>query len=223
MFKSILKLIGLFIVLSSFCSCSESIDKGLGKGLKITTELFGEESIDHYPKYVSDFNTRFHFQQRPTNKSRGSDDFFCPSEAMFFTRYKDSNYKSIKKAYASFQTWRASDTSLIYIFPYTEDYKTLTEPHASQINPLVYEYVEVNKPQNAIPVPLIDIKGYYDMEHVDVKGFKHILLDSKAGKPDFDIHLYDAPWLPEKWKHGYSKGISFHDEMNVVVYWFIAW
>lgn len=55
---------------------------------------------------------------------------------------------------------------------------------------------------------------------------------------DFDIYVLDAykgtafdkkylsragSFVPEFWKHGYSKGVAISTKRNIVIYWFIIW
>lgn len=54
--------------------------------------------------------------------------------------------------------------------------------------------------------------------------FKYIILDMKMGDNTYSRKLKsDVSYMPNFAKHGYSKGIAFNDEENIVIYWVILW
>ena len=55
------------------------------------------------------------------------------------------------------------------------------------------------------------------------KGFLLYVLDSKPGIYMPAKYLSSDPYLPEKWKHGYSKGIAVNYNDRILIYWVIVW
>lgn len=219
----LLKMILLFIVLC-LLGCSPKTSKYLGLAWEQSLSVFGEKDLDHYPNRVPRSDTRFQFDQQRRSKIKRSDSCFYVSEAVFICKYKDQKYQAIKRKYNELQQIDASDNKLVYIFTYSDQMRKGYAYFSQFVNPLIYDYSDSQTEiTDGIPVPLIDINDYYDLNHEDVKGFTHVVIDSQSGEPDFNIHLYEAEYLPDQWKHGFSKGISFHDKMNIVAYWFIAW
>ncbi|WP_162056185.1 hypothetical protein [Pontibacter pamirensis] len=54
-------------------------------------------------------------------------------------------------------------------------------------------------------------------------GFKIFVLDSEAGI--FSNHLNETSgrYMPDEWKHGYSKGVAINKEKESVIYWIAVW
>lgn len=54
------------------------------------------------------------------------------------------------------------------------------------------------------------------------KNFKYIILDSKLGLFSNKIDSTFSS-MPNKIKHGYSKGIAFNEKEDVIIYWLVLW
>nr|WP_321406434.1 hypothetical protein [uncultured Carboxylicivirga sp.] len=215
----------VLIIILSLSSCSPKTSKILGLAYEQSIELFGKESLDHYPQRTPNTSFRFNFDQQRTDRFRRYRDGFAPSEAVFICQYEERKYKSIKKQYSSYQLRESSDTCLIYIFPFADEFEEEYDFFSTITNPFIYHYSKSQKYKSyGIPVPLIDLKNTsYDIQDEEINNLTHVIIKSEPGNTDFKIHHYEAEWLPDGWKHGYSKGISFYDEKRIIVYWFIAW
>jgi len=54
-------------------------------------------------------------------------------------------------------------------------------------------------------------------------GFELFIVDAKSGIYWDEKYLTDGKYMPEDWKHGYSKGIAMNEETLEVIYWFVIW
>ena len=54
-------------------------------------------------------------------------------------------------------------------------------------------------------------------------GYILYVLDAKPGKCVADSLLTDGGFMPDNWKHGYSKGISISYNRTEIIYWLIIW
>jgi hypothetical protein len=56
------------------------------------------------------------------------------------------------------------------------------------------------------------------------EGFEIYLIDTKPGKYLADKYLLNnCSCLPQKWKHGYSRGFAVNDEEQSIIYWIVIW
>ncbi len=53
--------------------------------------------------------------------------------------------------------------------------------------------------------------------------FTIYVLDSKSGIFLEEKQLTKGEYMPENWKHGYSKGAALSDKSNEMIYWVIIW
>ena len=75
--------------------------------------------------------------------------------------------------------------------------------------------------ENKLPVP-----WFYDEIILNVydPSFKLHVIDAQPGIYLPEEKLYDSSnCLPEKWRHGYSRGVALCDKTRQAIFWIIIW
>ena len=52
--------------------------------------------------------------------------------------------------------------------------------------------------------------------------FKIYIFEAKQKILNRDLMTH-KDYMPDKWKHGYSKGVAINDETYEIIYWFVLW
>jgi len=55
------------------------------------------------------------------------------------------------------------------------------------------------------------------------KDFMIFVFDAAAGKFLPDEYLTNRDFMPDEWKHGYSRGMAFSNQKKVLIYWVEIW
>ena len=78
---------------------------------------------------------------------------------------------------------------------------------------------------NTLPVPIFEIDAYHnDKNSCGLSDdFKIFVLEAKPGKYLEEKYLHECECMPEKWKHGFSRGIAANDKEHIIIYWLAVW
>ncbi len=144
-----------------------------------------------------------------------------------FMTYSLSQYRNIATQFRNLPntTYLANDSSLLLIFDYCDVMEIEGRTYRNQEPPERQALAKHNvTTASSLPVPLFEIDEYKGKTMSGLtEDFKLYVLDAKPGKYIDEKYLQECECLPEKWKHGYSKGIALSDEKQVVIYWVIIW
>jgi len=80
--------------------------------------------------------------------------------------------------------------------------------------------------ENKYPIPNFSNFSKYQTEKTDCKlktDFTIYVLESRTGIFLDDKNLPESKFMPEKWEHGYSKGVAISEEREIIIYWIIIW
>lgn len=53
--------------------------------------------------------------------------------------------------------------------------------------------------------------------------FEVYVLQAEQGVNFDKRYLTRGIYMPERWKHGYSKGVAISTKRNIIIYWFVVW
>ncbi len=88
------------------------------------------------------------------------------------------------------------------------------------------EVLPCSNSEDIIPVPLFEAElqdlNLEDLKYLP-KSYTLYVLDAKSGKYVHENLLMEEGHMPEKWKHGYSKGVAVNKEKREAIYWIEIW
>ncbi len=123
------------------------------------------------------------------------------------------------------EVYSTNDTSLLLVFSFCDTYKIGDNLYKNQEPPELKTLAKHNLTvASSLPVPLFEIDEYKGNTMSGLTDdFKLYVLDARPGKYVDEKYLQECECLPEKWKHGYSKGVAMSDEQQVIIYWIVVW
>lgn len=135
------------------------------------------------------------------------------------------------------KVYKGSDSSLLYIFNMNhinEDYfispVTGDQKYWGTYDEIVnkQKYVKIKySADNKLPVPLFEENITLMREYDDTilrKDLVHYVMDAKPGVYSDNFPKLDTCLnFPNTWCNGYSKGASFYDDKNLIIYWIFVW
>lgn len=214
------------LLIFAFSAGCQNIDikKQIQETYKNGINFFNNDLANHFPAELLDssgFSTNV--IKKDTLKLLG----FGISETMLWIHYQDKKYFRLKSHYDSLSniTYSANDTNLLLLFSYCDVVELEGKIYENQEPPERQKLAQHNvTTATSLPVPLFEIDEYKGNTMYGLNDdFKLYLLDAKPGKYLSDEYLQECECLPEKWKHGYSKGVALSDEKRVVIYWIAVW
>ena len=204
-------------------SCSDNKNKGHEKGwnefkiniinneYKKVKNIFSPEEVSHFPEEIKD-NYITHTEIVSPEAGIVRLDLTVRYDSL------ESVQDILNKAIA---VYNSEDTCLLVAnrFARKEDYGQVSprDIDTSIINRTCYE--------GKYPIPNFWQSDYYsDSTECKLdKGFLIYVLDAKPGIYNDERYLSHNPYLPEKWEHGFSKGISVDPHYKILIYWVIVW
>ncbi len=121
----------------------------------------------------------------------------------------------------SIAVYRANDPTLFVVNKFTtkDNYRNYYK------YPDNYEFDLPDTIYNKIPVPNFFRSPYSQLNtpsRLD-STFTLYTLECEKGVHWDEYHVQKENYMPEYWKHGYSKGVAISEEKQVVIFWFICW
>ena len=119
------------------------------------------------------------------------------------------------------ETYMADDTCLFVVNMFTTKINYTKERKASK-----EELKILDKKCLLNKKPVANFWGLYDDANTRCKlpeDFELFILDAKNGIFWDEKYLTDGQYMPDKWQHGYSKGIAMNKKSLEVIYWFVIW
>lgn len=211
------------MVLTASCQ-NVDIRKKMQEDYKNSLHFFRDELVNHFPNELPDTSSYgATVPKQDTFKLFG----FGADGIFLWKTYSLSKYNSITAKYEDLTnvSYKSTDSSLLLVFSYCDvieiDGKTYKDQETPERQALAKHNVTT---ANSMPVPLFEIDEYKGNTISGLtEDFKIYVLEAKPGKYIDEKYLQECDCLPEKWKHGYSKGIALNDKRQVVIYWVIVW
>lgn len=221
--RNIIILPFIIIVLAVACQ-NVDVSKQIQERYNKSIRFFESDIVDHFPTELTDssgYSTTVPKTDTMEMAGFGVDGLFL------WKTYSLLQYTAIVSKFANLSntTYSANDSSLLLVFSYSDVIEIVGEIYRDQESPELQALAKhnVNK-ANSLPVPLFEIDEYKASTMSGLTGdFKLFVLDAQPGKYIDDKYLQECECIPEQWKHGYSKGVAFSDEKQVVIYWVIVW
>lgn len=211
------------MVLTVACQ-NVDIRKKMQKDYKQSVQFFEKDLVSHFPVELPDscsFGATV--PQKNTLKMFG----FGVDGMLLWKTYSLSQYKATASQLKDLpnSTYSANDSSLLLVFSYSDEIEIVGEIYRDQESPERQALATHNVSKaSSLPVPLFEIDQYKGNTMSGLtEDFKLFVLDAQPGKYIDDKYLQECECIPKQWKHGYSKGVAFSDEKQVVIYWVIVW
>lgn len=209
------------MVLTAGCQ-NIDVKKQIQDRYKQSVQFFESDLVSHFPVEFPD--SCWYVTTVPKTDTLEMAGFGV--DKLFMT-YSLSQYKAIASDFRALPNtiYSANDSSLLLIFDYCDVVEIEGSTYKNQEPPERQALAKHNvTTANSLPVPLFEIDEYKGNTMSGLtEDFKIYVLDAQPGKYIDDKYLQECECLPEKWKHGYSKGVALSDEKQVVIYWVIVW
>jgi hypothetical protein len=183
--------------------------------------------VDHFP---IDYSNNFEIEHTSCNFRVNDINRYPPMDYFYsLTRKKqetDSINDYLKKS--SIKMVSAFDTNSILIFSYIEDPRS----YCDSISIMGMNQKESTKIGKAnllkslyLPIPYFS-DGYYNKARTFSgldSSFVIYIIESKPGIYTDTTFLKKNEYLPNKWEHGFSRGIAVSKSKNQIIYWVTVW
>lgn len=212
------------LLLTTFITSCQNIDvkKQVQERYKQSLQFFEGDFVSHFPAELPDscwYST--------TVPKTDTLEMVCFGVDELFMTYSLSQYKAIASRFKELPgtEYLSTDTNLLLVFSYCDVIKIEGRTFRDQEPPERQKLAKHNiTTANSLPVPLFEIDEYKGKTMSGLTDdFKLYVLDARPGKYIDEKNLQKCECLPEKWKHGYTKGVALSDEKQVVIYWVTVW
>lgn len=219
-------LIILPFVISVFTASCQNVEteKKIQNRYQVSFETLKPVMVDHFPEQLPDssiFLTTF--PKKDHTKMFG----FAPDMVILCKTYSQSQYQERKHHFQGLSNniYTSDDSSLLLIFSYADVIEIDGMTYSNQESPQRQELAKHNvNMASSLPVPIFNIDEYKSNTRSGLPlDFKIHVLTAKPGKFIDEKYLEECECLPDKWKHGYSKGVAMSDEKNTVIYYLFIW
>ena len=134
-----------------------------------------------------------------------------------FNKLKDSIEK------ISLAVYDGNDTCLFIVNKFTNEQNYTWSKKASDNE--INNYLQKQCLKNKMPIP--NFWGLYEEDfktplHLPSE-YKVYVFESKKGLYWDKKHRSNGEYMPDYWKHGYSKGVAMNDKTHEIIYWFVLW
>ena len=135
-----------------------------------------------------------------------------------------TNFKSITDSIKnnSVANYSAKDTCLFVVNKFTteQNYTQKRKANLKDISSYLDSKCLLNK------VPIANFWGLYENSETLCnlpENFNIFVLETKKGKFWDAKHISNGKYMPNYWKHGYSKGVAIDESTDEIIYWFVLW
>ncbi len=216
----------IFLLIAFISSCQSIHQQKLIDEYKRSLNFFNNELVNHFPEDLHNQHVSLGSNVL-TIDTLPMIGFDC-KEMYLRVFYQEEEYNMIKEKIkaSSSASYSATDTMLLLIFSYSDviiiDGKTYKDSETIEKKRLAKHNTTY---ANSLPLPMFEDE-YFAVKSTScglTKDFMLYVLDAEPGKYLPDEDLQECECLPEKWKHGYSKGAALSDEKQTVIYWIAVW
>lgn len=186
------------------------------KKLKNYKEDFEDDLIDQFPDKVTYSNVNV---VSNTNRKKNDIGLLLYVYGVDAKDIKNVRKKFEKKAIANY---KSKDSCFLIVNRFETDETYAKFEIVEKIDSL-----EVDKEcaQHLYPIPNFIgsnySKGKNGLQLDD--SFEIYILEAKVGNHFKNYQVQPSPQMPEQWKNGYSKGVSFSEKNKSIIYWSIIW
>jgi len=180
---------------------------------------------DEYSKKISVFDDKIknHFPGKPSKYytlSIYGDVEHDVTTILLLNKYDQKEYNILRDSLKKLSkiSYKPSDSCLLVVNMYTDEtnwFKTFKTKNTAYLNKECLK--------DKLPIP-----NFWSLN------FK---TNNIAKLPnDYNIYVFDAShdtinkkylsynvYMPDYWKHGYSKGVAMNDKTHEIIYWFVLW
>lgn len=143
--------------------------------------------------------------------------------------YKEKDYNVLHSQIDSItkKEYEITDTNLL-VFKYMDSVVSHVDSSLTFEKPFMKELAKQNLALgDRLPVPWFTNKDYYNgediLDYYD-PSFKLHVIDAQPGIYLPEEKLYDSSkCMPEKWRHGFSRGVALCDKTRQAIFWIIIW
>lgn len=227
--KIIIPVIIIFVISACHNNYYKRLQEEDNANYKKRLSYFCDSLVIHFPEKLKlgNYNSYNNIQYKDSLKRLLTE--FSDSRYFCEIHYDSIEYKEREKYYEQLKQKELSvnDNNLWLIVddggepintPYymNEQYSNFS---------LLDELIEHNKSiKNGYPVPFFEIEEYKAKTLCNLnENFTLYILGYGTGKFLADGYLYECPYLPNEWKHGYSRGVAVNDKENIIIYWITVW
>ena len=194
-------------------------------GYQETKKFYPDSLVKHFPVRGDSINWRY----RTNTVSERNQPRATSFTTYIISRYKDDDSVRVRKIKEECRYISPLDTNIILIFSFYED----TTVYWDKLSIRHYTTPEARRVANSnlachdcIPLPMLFDEEYF-LDSTTItrisKSFGIYLIDAKPGLFIDKKHLIDHPYVPENWKHGYSRGYAIDESQKIIVYWVTVW
>ncbi len=183
----------------------------------------------YYRNLISKYPKRFigHFPKYITNGiiDKTDNGEYDVTRLFLLQKLEEDSINKLKDSIEkiSLAIYDSNDTCLFIINKFTNE-KNYTWPKKAPDNE-IYNYLQKECLKNKIPIP--NFWGLYEEDfktplHLPYE-YKIYVLESRKGLYWDKKHRSNGEYMPDDWKHGYSKGVAMNDKTHEIIYWFVLW
>ena len=214
----------VFVIIIGIClgACYRPF---LGNTIKQHLSFYEDSLVNHFPNRYKSGSFSYTIMSTLPEKNR-----FAYHKFFYATKYyKESNYKKLHLQIDSItkKVYEITDTNLL-VFKYMDSVVSHVDSSLTFEKPFMKELAKQNLALgDRLPVPWFTNKDYYNgediLDYYD-PSFKLHVIDAQPGIYLPEEKLYDSSkCLPEKWRHGYSRGVALCDKTRQAIFWIIIW
>lgn len=221
--KNICVFIILFSFLASSCQNTD-FNKKVSSDYEKMNSSFDGELVQHFPNEIPKGYIGGYLKE----KSVLADFCFGPNELILIARSQKEEYISLNQQFRKLSKaiYNPEDSNLLLVFSYCDVLKVEENIYRNQETTERKKLAKRNiTTSNTLPVPIFEIDAYHnDKNSCGLSDdFKIFVLEAKSGKYLEEKYLQECECMPEKWKHGFSRGITANDKEHIIIYWLAVW
>jgi hypothetical protein len=175
--------------------------------------FFGKPMTNHFPKRIESKDCSF---TDSYSSELGNLELVLQCSAE--NKYLSDLLKEYEKSAVA--KYKATDSCLLVVNRFVNnDRHYKIKPTQNELR-----VVEKDCYSNQYPIPNF-WHNHFTIDSTECKlseDFNIYVIEAKKGKY-FEQYLSVAWFMPEKWRHGYSKGVAISEENNSIIYWLIIW
>lgn len=207
----------VFVIIIGIClgACYRPF---LGNTIKQHLSFYEDSLVNHFPNRYKSGSFSYTIMSTLPEKNR-----FAYHKFFYATKYyKESNYKKLHLQIDSItkKVYEINDANLL-VFSYL-DSLDIGDGHIYKESDYLRKLAQRNFTlEDRLPVP-----WFYDEIILNVydPSFKLHVIDAQPGIYLPEEKLYDSSkCMPEKWRHGFSRGVALCDETRQAIFGIIIW
>ena len=218
----------IILVISLYSCKSITGQRNLENKYSQSLSFFADTLVSHFPKSLECAT----FSTDVLGKADKIKYYFRTFTIECYQKYSDQEYDRIQILVDSLskKTYVANDSMLLLLFTYQDKLEVDDYLFTDQASPEKKRMVMTNFEQDScLPIPFFRDKSsdtmYTGSTYSGLKeGFILHVFDAQPGIFLPKELLYDSSeCLPEKWRHGFSRGEALNEKEKEVIFWIVVW